>query len=285
MRIANRWPGCAHPVRLHRSGHHARRIVPCGDQRNRPQYFRLTIHAGAAGDLGYESCRSLECRRKGWLYARDDRTQGRATRVDRPRRDPPADAALRHGPDRTAPRGTGNQPRSGAHEFATALDHRHLRLPGCRLAAHHGHPRRSHRPPQAHADRRNRCSAWPRSSPLLPPVPRCSSPPVPCSALPAPPSRPRRSPCCATCSTTRRNSPSPSGSGSRGFSAGSAIGPLVGGVLLERFWWGSVFLISVPVMVVLLITGAVASPGVPRSRRWPPRSLQRGVIADLPCSR
>src|SRR5687768_13635327 len=38
-----------------------------------------------------------------------------------------------------------------------------------------------------------------------------------------------------------------------GFSAGSAIGPLVGGVLLERFWWGSVFLVSVPVMVVLLI--------------------------------
>lgn len=40
-----------------------------------------------------------------------------------------------------------------------------------------------------------------------------------------------------------------------GFSAGSAIGPLVGGFLLEYFWWGSVFLISVPVMVILLVTG------------------------------
>jgi MFS transporter, DHA2 family, multidrug resistance protein len=39
------------------------------------------------------------------------------------------------------------------------------------------------------------------------------------------------------------------------YSAGAAIGPLVGGLLLERFWWGSVFLISVPVMVLLLVTG------------------------------
>ncbi len=45
-----------------------------------------------------------------------------------------------------------------------------------------------------------------------------------------------------------------------GFSAGSAIGPLVGGVLLERFWWGSVFLITVPVMVLLLITGPLLLP-------------------------
>jgi len=36
------------------------------------------------------------------------------------------------------------------------------------------------------------------------------------------------------------------------FSAGGAIGPLIGGVLLNWFWWGSVFLIAVPVMVLLL---------------------------------
>ncbi len=37
------------------------------------------------------------------------------------------------------------------------------------------------------------------------------------------------------------------------FSAGSVVGPIVGGVLLEHFWWGSVFLVAVPMMVLLLI--------------------------------
>ena len=32
-------------------------------------------------------------------------------------------------------------------------------------------------------------------------------------------------------------------------SIGQALGPIVGGVLLSRFWWGSVFLINVPVAV------------------------------------
>jgi MFS transporter, DHA2 family, multidrug resistance protein len=39
------------------------------------------------------------------------------------------------------------------------------------------------------------------------------------------------------------------------FSTGAAIGPLVGGVLLERFWWGSVFLPALPVMGLLLALG------------------------------
>lgn len=39
------------------------------------------------------------------------------------------------------------------------------------------------------------------------------------------------------------------------FSAGGAIGPLIGGALLEFFWWGSVFLINIPVMVLLLAVG------------------------------
>lgn len=44
------------------------------------------------------------------------------------------------------------------------------------------------------------------------------------------------------------------------FSVGSAVGPLVGGLLLERFWWGSVFLIGVPVMALLLVLGPMLLP-------------------------
>lgn len=44
------------------------------------------------------------------------------------------------------------------------------------------------------------------------------------------------------------------------FSAGAAVGPLLGGLLLQHFWWGSVFLLNVPVMVVLLILGPKLLP-------------------------
>lgn len=45
-----------------------------------------------------------------------------------------------------------------------------------------------------------------------------------------------------------------------GFSGGAALGPIVGGVLLEHFWWGSVFLLSVPVLIPLLIFGPSLLP-------------------------
>ncbi|HEU5468198.1 MAG TPA: MFS transporter [Steroidobacteraceae bacterium] len=44
------------------------------------------------------------------------------------------------------------------------------------------------------------------------------------------------------------------------YSAGAAIGPVIGGLLLEHFWWGSVFLINVPVMLVLLAIAPVLLP-------------------------
>ncbi|MGH3071666.1 MAG: MFS transporter [Gaiellaceae bacterium] len=44
------------------------------------------------------------------------------------------------------------------------------------------------------------------------------------------------------------------------FSAGAVIGPPLGGVLLEFFWWGSVFLLAVPVMLVLLVLGPLLLP-------------------------
>jgi DHA2 family multidrug resistance protein-like MFS transporter len=44
------------------------------------------------------------------------------------------------------------------------------------------------------------------------------------------------------------------------YSVGAAIGPLFGGLLLEYFWWGSVFLIAVPVMGLILVLGPLLLP-------------------------
>jgi DHA2 family multidrug resistance protein-like MFS transporter len=44
------------------------------------------------------------------------------------------------------------------------------------------------------------------------------------------------------------------------FMVGMAIGPLVGGVMLSYFWWGSVFLLGLPVMVLLLIVAPILLP-------------------------
>jgi MFS transporter, DHA2 family, multidrug resistance protein len=44
------------------------------------------------------------------------------------------------------------------------------------------------------------------------------------------------------------------------FSVGSVIGPVLGGIMLEYFWWGSVFLLALPVMVLLLILGPIVLP-------------------------
>lgn len=51
---------------------------------------------------------------------------------------------------------------------------------------------------------------------------------------------------------------------------GSALGPIVGGLLLNHFWWGSVFLINIPVVVAALIAGWIIAPAAETdpSKRW-----------------
>ncbi|MFC4334905.1 MFS transporter [Salininema proteolyticum] len=51
--------------------------------------------------------------------------------------------------------------------------------------------------------------------------------------------------------------------------ASGALGPLVGGALLERFWWGSVFLVNVPVVVFGIIAVAVLAPESTGGREKP----------------
>lgn len=47
---------------------------------------------------------------------------------------------------------------------------------------------------------------------------------------------------------------------SASFALGGVASPLVGGVLLEHFWWGSVFLVAVPAAVLLVVLGPVLLP-------------------------
>jgi MFS transporter, DHA2 family, multidrug resistance protein len=67
------------------------------------------------------------------------------------------------------------------------------------------------------------------------------------------------------------------------YSAGGAIGPVIGGVLLEFFWWGSVFLIGVPVMGLLLLLGPRALPEYkdPDARQLDLVSVAMSLLAIL----
>jgi DHA2 family multidrug resistance protein-like MFS transporter len=47
---------------------------------------------------------------------------------------------------------------------------------------------------------------------------------------------------------------------SAGFSLGGVGAPLIGGVLLEHFWWGSVFVLAVPAVALLLVLGPILLP-------------------------
>lgn len=61
------------------------------------------------------------------------------------------------------------------------------------------------------------------------------------------------------------------------FMAGVPLGSLIGGVLVEHFWWGSVFLINLPVMAFLLLLAPVV---LPESRNPEPRGFDLAGAAQ-----
>ena len=49
-----------------------------------------------------------------------------------------------------------------------------------------------------------------------------------------------------------------------------AFGPIVGGALLQHFWWGSVFLVNIPIVVIALVAGKIL---IPKSRDENPHRI------------
>ncbi len=68
------------------------------------------------------------------------------------------------------------------------------------------------------------------------------------------------------------------------FMGGMTVGPLVGGVMIEQFWWGSVFLLGVPVMVLLLATAPFLLPEykAPQAGRIDLISVLLSLLTILP---
>ncbi|WP_370064413.1 MFS transporter [Streptacidiphilus sp. MAP5-3] len=65
--------------------------------------------------------------------------------------------------------------------------------------------------------------------------------------------------------------------------AGAAAGPLLGGVLLEHFWWGSVFLINIPLVLVLLVLGHRLLPESrdPKPGTWDMASVVLSLVGII----
>ncbi|GAU66309.1 drug transporter [Streptomyces sp. NBRC 110611] len=61
---------------------------------------------------------------------------------------------------------------------------------------------------------------------------------------------------------------------------GAAVGPVLGGFLVENFWWGSVFLINIPMMTVMLLVGRWLLPES-RGERNGPWDVTGAVVASL----
>ncbi|WP_017601782.1 MFS transporter [Nocardiopsis lucentensis] len=68
------------------------------------------------------------------------------------------------------------------------------------------------------------------------------------------------------------------------FAGGMAAGPLVGGVLLQHFWWGAAFLLAVPMIGLMLVLAPILLPEyrAPRSGRFDLFSVVLSLAAILP---
>ncbi|WP_214629442.1 MFS transporter [Paenibacillus agaridevorans] len=68
------------------------------------------------------------------------------------------------------------------------------------------------------------------------------------------------------------------------FALGMAAGPVVGGILLEHYWWGAAFLVAVPVVGLLLVAAPFLLPEyrAPQNGRLDIPSVTYSLLALLP---
>ena len=76
-----------------------------------------------------------------------------------------------------------------------------------------------------------------------------------------------------TCSATGRSGPGRLVCGPARSALGIAIGPIAGGLLLARFWWGSVFLVNVPIVITAFAASSAAGARLEEPGCRPARSL------------
>src|SRR3990172_2024219 len=205
---------------------------------------------------------------RGRPHGRTSTTTCRSPRVDRSRRTGARLCTVRDGPDRAAPGRAQLECDPAAQQRPAAVDHRHLRFHGRRLADHHGHTGRPDRPPAAVAHRRGDVRGSLGGRGPLHPRQHVDPPPGP-NVLRARGGLGERGGATLAPSTLSLIFNMFRDPGQRSaaigvwitsFSVGGVIGPLLGGVLLEYFWWGSVFLLALPVMALLLVLGPRVLP-------------------------
>src|SRR5690349_11468600 len=167
--------------------------------------------------------------------------------------------ALRHGPHGARSRHSAHQRRPGAQQHPTAVDTRHLRISGGGIADHHGRLGRPVRPATSAPDRRRDVRAHVHPGCILQEFRDADR-------IAGAPGPGRRHLGTVDALADQKHVSAPNSAHLRDRRLGNQLfgrrcdGSTDRGLVLQHYWWGAVFLIGVPVMLLLLLLGPVLLP-------------------------